>query len=134
MHLVIPLSIRIIPESERTSFVDRLFGINYILQLEPTVFSMAERLAAAYSGAYWEFFAVSNSGFFMAPRSKITFAVVCENGFEGQLSADALGITACLYSYSHLSFGDGDFAETCARHYHLLRDWAMGHAEVRAIL
>lgn len=134
MHLVTVLSSRVVPESERMSVVDKLFGISYVLQLEPTVFSMAERLAAAYHGAYWQFYAVSNGGFYMAPRSETIFVVCCENGFEGELSADALGVTACLYAYSHLSFGQGEFAQTCARHYHLLREFAMGHAEVRSIL
>ncbi len=70
----------------------------------------------------------------MAPDSGGTFRVVCENGFEGQLSADALGLTACLYAYSHLSFSDGHVTEVCAEQYHLVRDYAMDHDEVRAIL
>lgn len=139
MHLVSSLSSSVVPEAKRMSVVDKLFGIGYVLKLEPAVFSMAERLADSYRGAYWEFNVLSNQSFYMAPRSKNVFAVVCENGFEGQLSADAFGITACLYAYSHLSFGDdgygsGDFEQTCARHYHLLRDWAMVHVEARAIL
>ena len=134
MHLVTSLSSRVVPESERMSIVDKMFGIFYVLKLEPAVFSMAERLASDYRGAYWEFITLSNDSFYMAPRSKNMFAVTCENGFEGQMSADALGITACLYACSHLSFGDGEFAQTCARHYHLLRDWAMAHVEARAIL
>ena len=95
---------------------------------------MAGRLALEYRGGYWEFNALSNGGFFMAPRSTAVFAVSSENGFEGQLSADALGITACLYAYSHLSFTEGDFSETCARQYHLLREYATDHAEARAIV
>ena len=70
----------------------------------------------------------------MPPRSTAVFDVSSDNGFEGKLSGDALGITACLYAYSHLSFGDGAFAETCARQYHWLREYAMDHAEARAII
>jgi hypothetical protein len=33
-----------------------------------------------------------------------------------------------------LSFGDGPIAEVCAEQYHLVRDYAMEHAEVREIL
>ena len=51
-----------------------------------------------------------------------------------RISADALGITACLYAYSHLSFSDGRFARVCAAHYYHLRSYAMQHAEVSAIL
>lgn len=55
----------LVPESERLSTVDALFGINYVLRLEPAVFG---------------------------------------------------------------------FAETCAEHFHLLREFMMGYAEVKAIL
>jgi len=39
-----------------------------------------------------------------------------------------------LYAYSNLSFGTGAFAESCAEHYHWLREFAIGHVEVRSIL
>ena len=124
----------IVPESDRSAFVDRLFGISYATKLEPTVFTMAERIAPEYSGAYWAFHELHNGGFYMAPSSETLFDVICENGFEGKLSPDALGITACLYAYSHLSFGDGRFAQTCAEHYHLLREFMFEHAEAGVIL
>ena len=53
---------------------------------------------------------------------------------EGDLSADALGITSCLYAYSNLSFSLSDIAREYARHYHLLREYSMGHIEIREIL
>ena len=124
----------IAPESERMAVVDRLFGLSYVLKLEPTVFTMAEHLSSQYNGGYWQFHTLSNGGFYAAPRLVTIFDVSCDNGFEGTLSADALGIAACLYAYSHLSFGDGAFAETCATQYHLLREYMFEHAEVRAIL
>jgi hypothetical protein len=73
-------------------------------------------------------------GFYMAPNSDEVFHVTCDNMFKGDLSGDALGITACLYAYSNLSFGHGGFAQECARHYHLLREYMMDHPEVKAIL
>jgi hypothetical protein len=54
--------------------------------------------------------------------------------YEGDLSGDALGITACLYAYSNLSFSLSDIAEDYARQYHLLREYMLGHPEVREIL
>ena len=129
-----PITKTIVPESDRSAFVDRLFGISYATKLEPTVFTMAERLAPEYSGGYWLSHTLGTSGFYMAPSSETLFDVICENGFEGKLSPDALGIAACLYAYSHLSFGDGRFAQTCAEHYHLLREFMFEHAEARAIL
>lgn len=146
MNTTNPISCQLVPESERMAFVDKLFGISYVLKLEPTVFRFAEQLAADYNGGYWNFYALSNGGFYMAPRngpqapgSDAIFNVVCDNDFEGKLSADGLGIVSCLYAYSNLSFGDGltsndAFVEACADHYHLLREYMFGHAEVRNIL
>lgn len=124
----------IVPEPERLAFVDHIFGIQYVLKLEPTVFSMAETLASEYSGGYWEFHSLSNGGFYMAPRLDTIFDVSCDNGFEGKLTPDALGITACLYAYSHLSFGEDRLAQVCAEQYHLLRDFALGQKEAAAII
>ena len=124
----------LVPESDRMDIVDKLFGIQYVLQLEPTVFQFAEHMADNYDYGYWAFYALSNGGFYMALRSDTIYNVFCANGFEGQMTADALGIVACLYAYSNLSFGDGEFAETCANHYHWLREYAMEHKEVRSIL
>ena len=128
------ISRRLVPEADRMDFVDKLFGINYVLRLEPTVFQFAEHLAAPqYNGGYWEFYSLSNGGFYMAPRSDTVYNVSSDNGFEGQMTADALGTTACLYALSNSSFSDGGFAETCAEHYHLLREFAHGHTEARSI-
>ena len=50
----------------------------------------------------------------MAPAGDRRFHVICDNNFEGELSADALGITALSYCYSHLSFASPDaFADIC---------------------
>jgi hypothetical protein len=71
----------------------------------------------------------------MAPATDRQFQVCCQNGFEGVLSADALGITACLYVYSHLSFSSQEvFAQTCAQQYHWLREYMLDHSEANAIL
>lgn len=134
--LMITMSITntIVPESERLAFVDRLFGIQYVTKLEPTVFTITENLAPDYTGGYWEFHDLGNGGFYMAPRFDTEFSIVCENDYEGTLSPDGLGITACLYAFSHLSFGDSPFAQTCAEQYHLLREFMFEHPEARAIL
>ncbi len=125
---------QLVPEPERMATVDKLFGIQYALKVEPTVFRMAEHIAPQYFGGYWNFHTLSNDGFYLAPRADTLFAVNCENGFEGELSSDALGIAACLYAYSHLSFGADKFAELCAHHYHYLREYMFEHPEVKTLL
>jgi hypothetical protein len=122
-------------DPQRISHTTEIFGINFPMHIEPFVYSVTGCMAKEYRGGYWEFYSLSNGGFYMAPKSDITFNVICENGFEGVLSADALGITACLYAYSHLSFsGDEAFAQTCAQQYHLLREYMLEHPEAGSIL
>ena len=124
-----------ISDKQRIQHTANLFGIRFPLNIEPAVYSIAGNIASAYNGAYWEFYVLSNGGFYMAPCSEQLYQVSCENGYEGTLSADALGITACLYAYSHLSFSSDDaFAELCANHYHWLREYMLQHTEASSIL
>ena len=126
----------IIADSKRMDATHALFGLGFPLRLEPTVFNMAGMLSEHYQGGVWEFYALSNGCFYMAPLANADkrFTVRSDNGFEGVMSADSLGICACLFACSHLSFGGGDFAALCGEHYHWLREYAMEHAEVRSIL
>ena len=125
---------QLVAEDQRTNVTAELFGVYFPLQLEPFIFSMASRLSEDYGGGYWEFYTLDNGGFYMAPDSDGKFQVISPNGWEGFMSADAFGIAVCLFAYSNLSFGSGQFAETCAEQYHLLREYMMDHAEARAIL
>jgi len=124
----------LVPESRRLSIAATLFGHRFPLQLEPAIYQFAEFLSGDYRGGYWHFYTLSNGGFYMAPAGERRFAVSAENGYEGELSGDALGVTVCLYAYSHLSFREGNFAESCARYYHQLREFALEHPEAAAIL
>ena len=124
-----------IKSSHRIKHTANLFGIRFPVNIEPAIYSIASNIAAEYDGAYWEFYSLSNGGFYMAPSLTKLYSVSCVNGFEGVLSADALGITACLYAYSHLSFSSNAvFAEMCANHYHWLREFMLKHKEASVIL
>ncbi len=125
----------LLADKERAGHADELFGLNFSLRLEPAIFDFAGRLSQDYGGGLWLFHALCNGGFYMAPESERRFRVSSENGFEGELSADALGLTACLYAYSHLSFtSPSAFAETCAEQFHFVRAFALDHPEAAAIL
>ena len=124
----------LVPEDRRLDVAERLFGIHFPLRLEPVIYGITEKMAEEYKGGYWDLYTLSNDGFYMAPSPDHVFHVTCDNMFEDDLSGDALGITACLYAYSHLSFSDGRFARICARHYHRLREYMFEHPEVRQIL
>ena len=124
----------LVPEDQRLAITEQLVGMAFPLQLEPVVYGITDRMAEEYTGAYWKFYTLSNGGFYMAPAEDRIFHVRCQNMYEGDLSADALGITACLYAYSNLSFSLSDIAREYARHYHLLREYSMEHPEVLEIL
>ena len=111
-----------------------LFGSNFPMQLEPLIYNLASNMAEDYNGGYWEFYILDNDGFYMAPGAGGPYRVSCVNGYEGKLSADAFGITVCLYAYSLLSFEKDDMAQVYAQHYHWLRDYMLDHPEVEAIL
>ena len=127
-----------VSDKQRIQHTADLFGNRFPLNIEPAVYSIAGNIASEYNGAYWEFYSLSNGGFYMAPcsdQADQAYQVSCENGYEGKLSADALGITACLYAYSHSSFSsDQTFAEICANHYHWLRAYMLEHKEASSIL
>jgi hypothetical protein len=48
-------------------------------------------MAAAYRGGFWDMYALSNDGWYMCPSSEATFTVTSQNGYSGEMSADALG-------------------------------------------
>ena len=122
-------------DQRRVSHTANLFGIDFPMRLEPFIFNMAGNLSLDYQGGLWHFYSISNGAFYMAPESPPVMQVSCQNGFAGVMCADALGLTSCLYAYSHLSFLDIDkFSETCATQYHLLLEYVHEHAESRAIL
>ena len=70
----------------------------------------------------------------MSPAGDTVFHVTCENGFEGDLSADAFGITACLYAYNQLSFSGTLIADVCTGQFQWLRAYALGHPEAEEIM
>ncbi len=124
----------LIPDAQRLQMVERLFGICYVLKLEPLIFRFAETLTSNYDGGYWAFYTLSNDGFYMAPTEEETYAVRSDNGFAGCVSADTLGLIACLYAYSEISFGKEPIAESCGTHYHLLREFVLDHTDAALIL
>jgi hypothetical protein len=125
---------KLIPAARRASFAGQLFGARYVY-FESFAFDTACSTSPDYKGGYWEFCKLSNGGFYIVPSAVPQYRVSCANGFDGQLSADAFGITVCLYAYSLLSFNpDAQFSELCAHQFHLLREYMLAHPEAANIL
>jgi Antirestriction protein len=123
---------REVPEQQRLQTLPRHFG-RHMLTVENAIFFFMRKLSMRYTGGHWCLFELSNGGFYMAPGSESRFPIMVDgNNFEGEMSADAAGITACLFALSHLSFQtEGD---AIATHFHLLRDFAIAHPEAQDIL
>jgi Antirestriction protein len=123
---------REVPEQQRMQTLPRHFG-RHMLTVQNAIFFFMRKLCARYTGGHWRLFELSNGGFYMAPESESHFPIMVDgNNFDGEMSADAAGITACLFALSHLSFQtEGD---AIATHFHLLRDFAIAHPEAQEIL
>lgn len=120
----------VIDGEARLQCLPKIAGHRCVL-LENTIYHMLGAMCADYDGGYWEFFTLSNGGFYMAPKTVKTFHLSCENGFEREVCADTAGIIACAMAYSHLSFSHdgGCFAEA----YHRLSDFILQHREAGLI-
>ncbi len=124
----------LLTQPQRLAVPDTLFGSAFGFRIEPTIYHLTSMMAESYNGAYWEMYSLGNGGFYMAPDVSECWEIRCPNQYTGTLSSDALGIVACLCAYSHLSFRISEqYARTCAEHFHLLRAYALDHAETAEI-
>ena len=124
----------LLTDSQRGNYAARLFGARFVY-LESFTFDTAGSLSNDYDGGYWHYYALSNGAFYMAPAHEGVMRVASDNGYDGEMSADAFGITCCLYAYSLLSGSPNTaFAEMCTEQYHLLRAYMAEHEELGAIL
>ncbi|SDZ16510.1 Antirestriction protein [Nitrosomonas sp. Nm58] len=88
-----------VDEHQRIEHTAALFGVHFPLCLEPFVYALAEKLSPDYNDGYWEFYALSNGGFYMAPDSGTSFHVSCENGLCGHAVRGCAGyrrLSLCL--------------------------------------
>ena len=118
-------------EDARIGTLPKHFGAR-MMTVEHTVYNFMREFVAEYKGGFWDFYELSNGGFYMAPSSDPVQFSVHTNGFEGTLSADAAGITVCLFTFSHLSFQQPS-QDVLSRHFYALREFALDHKEAGLI-
>ena len=70
------LTRKLVPQNQRLAITEKLFGVHFPLALEPVIYTFTDKLAKDYLGGYWEFYTLSNGGFYMAPASDSTFHVI----------------------------------------------------------
>lgn len=122
----------LVPEQKRMDALPLHFGVRYMLVAENAVYDWMSRLVSSYTGALWQYYELSNGGFYMAPSGDEQYqVVVATNWYEGTMSAEATGITVCLFAFEWLAH------RTAQAHFidlrDKLRDYACRHFEARAI-
>jgi hypothetical protein len=120
----------LVSEHARMGSLPRHFG-RHSLTVEGRIYDLMYQFAEGYAGGFWRFYELSTGGFYMVPPDPEYTLRVESNGFKGRMSADAAGITVCLFAFSHLSFEYTH--EMFPKHFHWLRDFALDHAEARLI-
>jgi len=121
-----------IPNSERLNALPGYFGKS-MMKVEGAIYHYMTHLCSDYDGGYWSFYALSNGGFYMAPLSEEKQHIEwADNYFKGDMTADAAGIVACLFTYSHLSETTSE-NETLVNRFHQLREYALDHPEAGLI-
>jgi hypothetical protein len=127
----VPVTAKIVKGYRRMEMLPRYFE-QLDLYVERGMFDRMRWLSDDYNGGYWEYYELSNGGFFMAPtRPEKLKILVVTNYYEGTVSAEAAGIIACLFAYSEMSHVHR--SDNLAGHYHLLREYAFEHPEAEEI-
>ncbi|MGM9489624.1 antirestriction protein [Ideonella sp. YS5] len=129
---------RQIPGHQRLGFLPRSFGPRHYRQGEAAVFSWMGNLCPEYSGGFWQFYELSNGGFYLAldtsQRTTTDLPMTllrAPNGFEGAVSFDAAGIVATMYAINGLIWQGAEHLDEA---FYQLRDFAVEHRESRQIL
>lgn len=122
-----PVTARQVSTQSRINALPRHFG-RHMMAVETMVFAYMRELVEVYQGGYWEFYELTNGGFYMASTGNQGLRVsVAGNYFDGDMSPDAAGIVACLFAYSYLANSTG--ADALVEHFHWLRGYALDHPE-----
>ena len=88
-----------VPDEDRLNFWPRHVGPKYLVSFERHVFGWMRRLCGDYDGGFWEFYELSNGGFYIAPENGGKMRLVWPgNYFDGEMSPDAACIVATLYA------------------------------------
>ena len=121
-----------IPDSESFEFLPKFFGEGLEVRGELQVYQFVERISGGRGTQDWNFYMLSNGGFFMAPDwDEAVHATWSCNGFNDMLSPDAVGIFSTLLAIHLLASELQD--ERLVSHYYKLLDFAAVHPEATKI-
>lgn len=126
-------AVTIVPDHRRPTFLPAMFGKSLLIIGEFAVYSMMERLSPLdYGGGYWQFYEQDGKPLFLAPTSKPRYRITGDiTSFQGEVSAEAAGIIATLFAFSHLSFEHP--SDLLPEGYACLHAYVDGHTEASEI-
>lgn len=114
-----------VDDKERIAFLPKKLGTQCV-KFENIVFSIMGRANPEYTGGFWDFYRLSNGGFFIAPdivkhHIKMTWE---DNYFSGSMTPNASGVACCLMALSWIEQTEK---------FHLLREFALDLPEAEKI-
>lgn len=122
----------LISQTRRMTALPRYFG-RFMGVVEGAVFDALGELCKDYKGGSWEFYELSNGGFFMAPTGAEKYSLSCAgNWFDGELSAEATGIVASLVGINRACWSYKD--QMLIDRFYALREFALDHPEASLIM
>ena len=90
-------------QQQRTRFLSSLFG-RYFMRGESIVYAWMRELSDEYQGGFWNYYRLSNGGFYMSPDMGYSYLRICQNNFRGTMSTDAVGIVCTLFALRCLAY------------------------------
>lgn len=136
-----PITASLVPTELRPGFLPKFFG-SHFMKGEALVYSWLTNLCDDYNGGFWNYYTLSNGGFYMAPTLECSTLRLSVSGnyFDDVMSPDAAGIVATMFAMNHLmailheQANQHDLLEKIVDRYHFLRDYISSHPEGRMIL
>ena len=122
----------LVPENKRMDFLPKFCG-KYFMQFENMVYDDLRKMCKNYDGGLWEFYTLSNGGFYMALEQDEPLELECySNYYKGSMSAEAGSIAINLFALNGLAWHLQP--EKFSEYFHLLRDFALEHKEAKEIM
>jgi hypothetical protein len=124
----------LVADNKRLDFLPSFTG-RHCMTYEHMIFDkLREATKGVYNGGYWEYYTLSNGGFYMGLGEENTcFEMEClGNYFNGTMSADAASIAVNLCVQN--AFAWQIDSKKHSAHFYQLREYAVQHLESRQIL
>ena len=122
-HLETVVIASLVPEAARMNFLPRMFP-NCFIAGEGAVYDFMRAFCEAYDGGRWEFYSLSNGGFFMAPATTEALNIKIDTNYtDVTLSPHGAGIVVSLFALCLMAERTG--IEQIIENYHNLRDYAI---------